>query len=193
MRRSEAGIRGYEGRLAGLIADANGLDQQTSVRERLRVQVEEAVAAHSEIARLSLRAPFAGLWTDVDPQWRAGQWINPKVPVGVLIDPQSWQVDAFVKQDEVQRIAVGDGASTPSGRLRRSPGACSPSTPRACVSSITRCSRRATRGRLRCRRSAARWFPTRRCFRCSSEWMRRLPTCGKRAGSCRSTARAEVC
>ncbi|SAK79564.1 multidrug resistance protein MdtN [Caballeronia hypogeia] len=110
MRRSEAGIRGYEGRLAGLIADANGLDQQTSVRERLRVQYEEAAAAHSEIARLSLRAPFAGLWTDVDPQWRAGQWINPKVPVGVLIDPRSWQVDAFVKQDEIQRIAVGDRA-----------------------------------------------------------------------------------
>ncbi|WP_250519064.1 HlyD family efflux transporter periplasmic adaptor subunit [Caballeronia sp. ATUFL_M1_KS5A] len=110
MRRSEAGIRGYEARLAGLIADTNGLDQQSSVRERLRVQYEEAAAAHSEIARLSLRAPFTGRWTDIDPQWRAGAWINPKVPVGVLIDPRSWQVDAFVKQDAVQRLAVGDTA-----------------------------------------------------------------------------------
>ncbi|SAL77804.1 multidrug resistance protein MdtN [Caballeronia arvi] len=110
MRRSEAGIRGYEARLAGLIADANGLDQETSVRERLRVEYGEAAAAHSEIARLGLRAPFAGRWMDVDPQWRAGQWINPKVAVGVLIDPRNWQADAYVRQDAVQRIAVGDAA-----------------------------------------------------------------------------------
>jgi putative peptide zinc metalloprotease protein len=110
MRGSEAGIRGYEARLAGLIADANGVNQETAVRERLRVQYEEAAAAHSEITRLRLRAPFAGRWMDVDPQWRAGQWINPKVPVGVLIDPRSWQVDAFVTQEAVQRIAVGNRA-----------------------------------------------------------------------------------
>ncbi|HEY3600042.1 MAG TPA: site-2 protease family protein [Paraburkholderia sp.] len=110
MRSSEAGIRGYEARLAGLIADTNGLNQEKAVLERLRVQYEEAAAAHSEIARLSLRAPFAGRWMDVDPQWRAGQWINSKVPVGVLVDPHSWQVDAFVRQDAIHRIAVGDNA-----------------------------------------------------------------------------------
>ncbi|RKR37642.1 HlyD family efflux transporter periplasmic adaptor subunit [Paraburkholderia sp. BL17N1] len=118
MRSSEAGMHGYEARLAGLIADVNGLNQQTAVRERLRVQYEEAAAAHSEIARLSLRAPFAGRWMDVDPQWRAGQWINPKVSVGVLVDPRSWQVDAFVKQDAIQRIAVGDTARFyPAGHM----------------------------------------------------------------------------
>ncbi|HZZ11578.1 MAG TPA: HlyD family efflux transporter periplasmic adaptor subunit [Paraburkholderia sp.] len=107
---SEAGIRGYEARLAGLIADAGGLEQQAATRERLRVQYEEAQAARSEIARLVLHAPFAGKWMDVDPQWQPGQWINPKEPVGVLIDPSRWQVDAYVKQDDVQRLATGDGA-----------------------------------------------------------------------------------
>lgn len=107
---SEAGMRGYEARLAGLIADASGLEQQTATRERLRVQYEEAQAARSEIARLVLRAPFAGRWMDVDPQWQAGQWINPKEPVGVLIDPSRWQVDAYVKQDDVPRLAAGDNA-----------------------------------------------------------------------------------
>jgi putative peptide zinc metalloprotease protein len=105
---SEAGIRSYEARLAGLIADAGGLDQQAAIRERLRVQYEEAQAARSEIARLSLHAPFAGEWMDVNPEWRPGQWINPKEPVGVLVDPSSWQVDAYVRQDDVPRLAAGD-------------------------------------------------------------------------------------
>lgn len=107
---SEAGIRGYEARLSGLIADADGLDQQAATRERLRVQYEEARAARTEIARLILRAPFAGKWMDVDPQWRSGQWISPKEPVGVLVDPGRWQVDAYVRQDDVQRLAAGDDA-----------------------------------------------------------------------------------
>jgi putative peptide zinc metalloprotease protein len=93
-----------------LIADAGGLDQQAATRERLSVQYEEARAARTEIARLILRAPFAGKWMDVDPQWRPGQWINPREPVGVLVDPGRWQVDAYVKQDDVQRLAPDDSA-----------------------------------------------------------------------------------
>lgn len=110
MRGSEAGIRSYEARLAGIIADTNGLDQEAAMRARLRVQYEEAASAHSEIARLRLRAPFAGRWMDVDPQWRAGQWLNVKTLVGVLVDPRSWQVDAYVPLDVVQRLAAGDAA-----------------------------------------------------------------------------------
>ncbi|CAG4888952.1 HlyD family efflux transporter periplasmic adaptor subunit [Paraburkholderia saeva] len=110
MQGSEAGIRGYEARLAGLIADAGGLEQQAATRERLRVQYEEAAAARSEIARLILHAPFAGRWMDVNPEWRAGQWISPKEPVGVLVDPSRWQVDAYVRQDDVPRLAAGDEA-----------------------------------------------------------------------------------
>ena len=127
-----------------------GLDQQAATRERLQRAVRGSTGrAASEIARLSLRAPFAGKWMDVDPQWRAGQWINPKEPVGVLVDPRRWQVDAYVKQDEVQRLAPGDSARFyPIGQAvaDRRPRA-SPSTPRACGNSTIRCSRRATRGR----------------------------------------------
>lgn len=108
MQGSEAGLRGYEARLAGLIADAGGLDQQVATRQRINVQVEESQAARSEMARLTLNAPFNGRWMDVDPSWRAGQWVNAKTALGVLIDPNHWQVDAYVKQDDIQQITAGD-------------------------------------------------------------------------------------
>lgn len=106
---SEAGARGYQARLGGLIADPSGADQAIATRQRLDVQFEEVRAARSEIARLTLQAPFAGQWLDLDPTWQPGQWIHSREPIGILIDPSHWQVDAYVEQDEVQRL-VQDGA-----------------------------------------------------------------------------------
>ncbi|MDD0976211.1 HlyD family efflux transporter periplasmic adaptor subunit [Pseudomonas fontis] len=105
---SEANVRSYEARLSGLIADPGGAAEQTATRQRMRVQVEEAQAARSEIARLTLQAPFAGLWQDVNPGWQAGQWVGTREPLGILVDPSSWQIDAYVAQDQVQHLATGD-------------------------------------------------------------------------------------
>ncbi len=104
---SEAGHRGYEARLAGLMADSRGLDQRAATRERLGVQVEQTRAARLEIDRLILRAPFAGEWRDVDRELRAGQWVDTREPVGVLVDPSRWQVDGYIEPDDVHRVQEG--------------------------------------------------------------------------------------
>jgi putative peptide zinc metalloprotease protein len=105
---SEANARSYVARLSGLLADPGGLAEDAATRQRLNVQFEEARAARSEIARLNLQTPFAGLWLDVSPDWQPGQWIGRQDALGMLIDPRSWQVDAYVAQDQVHRMAIGD-------------------------------------------------------------------------------------
>ncbi|MBF6034941.1 HlyD family efflux transporter periplasmic adaptor subunit [Pseudomonas sp. P155] len=125
LQTSEASARSYEARLSGLIADPGGLAEDAVTRQRLNVQFEEARAARSEIARLNLQTPFAGVWLDVNPDWKAGQWVGRQESLGMLIDPRSWQVDAYVAQDQVHRMATGDhvrfyadGQTTPlSGRI----------------------------------------------------------------------------
>ncbi|GLU36402.1 site-2 protease family protein [Pseudomonas sp. NBRC 100443] len=104
---NEASMQGYRARLAGLLADPGGLAEEAATRQRYGVQFQEARAARSEIARLNLQAPFAGQWLDLNPDWRGGQWIGTREPLGVLIDPHSWQVDAYVGPDEVQRLGKG--------------------------------------------------------------------------------------
>ena len=105
---SQANARSYEARLSGLLADPSGLAEDAATRQRLNVQLEQSRATRSEIARLNLRAPFAGVWLDRNPDWQPGQWVNGKEALGILIDPRHWQVDAYVAQDQVHRIAVGD-------------------------------------------------------------------------------------
>ncbi|MBO3273857.1 HlyD family efflux transporter periplasmic adaptor subunit [Pseudomonas schmalbachii] len=107
MRGSEAGISGYRARLAGLMADPSGLAEQIAIRQKLKVQFEEARAARSEMARLNLQAPFAGVWRDIAPDWQPGQWVGRREALGVLIDPSRWQVDAYVKPDEIHRLQPG--------------------------------------------------------------------------------------
>lgn len=105
--KSEAARQGMLARLSGLVADASGLEQQAVTRERLRVQMEEGASARLEIARLSMIAPFAGRWMDVDPDRKPGQWIGNREAIGILFDPAHWEADAYVKQDEMPRIQAG--------------------------------------------------------------------------------------
>ncbi|MCY1527316.1 hypothetical protein D9M68_623790 [compost metagenome] len=118
VRGNEASLRSYQARLSGLLADPGGLAQQRATRQRLDVEFEEIRAARSEMARLTIKAPFAGQWRDVSPDWRPGQWVGRQEALGVLVDPRSWQVDAYVEQDQVHRLALGERARFyPSGQL----------------------------------------------------------------------------
>jgi putative peptide zinc metalloprotease protein len=107
---SEAGAANSEVRLAGLMAMADGDAERGAMLERLGVQHGEALAARAEIRRLTLAAPFAGRWLDTRPEWRPGQWVGTRTPLGVLVDDRRWEVDAYVRQDEIGRIQPGTRA-----------------------------------------------------------------------------------
>jgi len=107
---TQANLQALEGQLSALMADPSGLQQQAAMRQRTAVQLGEAHAAMAENARLRLVAPFAGIWGDIDPYRGAGQWVGSREMLGVLHDPAHWRIDAYVKQDDVTRVRVGDTA-----------------------------------------------------------------------------------
>lgn len=108
LRQSETSMRNIESQLTGLQADSSGLSLQTATRQRLWVEYEQARSAQSEIDRLVLKAPFDGEWLDINPDWKAGQWISNKEPIGVLIAAERWQADGYVQQSDVHRLRIGD-------------------------------------------------------------------------------------
>ncbi|MFC4236914.1 HlyD family efflux transporter periplasmic adaptor subunit [Thalassospira xianhensis] len=123
MRNNEASITSYKARLGGMMADPMGLSQKSVIEQRLAVQFREITATQAEIARLTLRAPFDGQWLDVDHEMRPGQWIGDKEPLGILVDPTSWQIDGYVHADEIERLSVGNRVLFyPDGKLTPIPG-----------------------------------------------------------------------
>lgn len=91
-----------------------GVRQGEERRARLASELARELAAvrgeQAELARLEIRAPFAGQVLDVEPELRAGSWVGPSQPLGILVDPASWTAEALVPEAALSRIAVGDRA-----------------------------------------------------------------------------------
>lgn len=96
--------------LAGLAGTPEGEEKRSLLEQMRAMKQAEVVAQTDETARLQLRAPFAGLLTDIDPQLRPGVWVTPQQPLAMMVQPDAWQVEAFVTQNDLARIAIGDRA-----------------------------------------------------------------------------------
>jgi len=77
--------------------------------ERARL-AEEAQGIAAEQARLAPTAPFDGIWMDPQPDLRPGDWVGKAVLLATLVAPDRWQVETYLEEDELGRIAVGDTA-----------------------------------------------------------------------------------
>jgi putative peptide zinc metalloprotease protein len=108
--RSEASAQALRQRMGGLVAEEDGMAAQPALRERLQEQMAELSSVHEEGTLLRVLAEFDGVWLDVDPLLSEGVWVSSEQPLGVLVDPQGWVVEAYVEQQDVQRIALGNQA-----------------------------------------------------------------------------------
>lgn len=105
--RSHVTAQALEQRLAGLIADERGGQEKQVTLRRFYEQQAESHAIDEETQRLQIKAEFDGVWLDVDPSYKPGTWVDVKTPLGVLVDPKSWIIDAYVEQSDVDRIRSG--------------------------------------------------------------------------------------
>lgn len=98
----------WQVRVAGF--DSNLRTRQLVAKEEMTMVESELAGLQRERALHDLRAPFAGVLLDVPPDLRAGEWVKRDERLGVLIDPGSWQIEAYLEESEIARIAVGDSA-----------------------------------------------------------------------------------
>lgn len=85
--------------------------QRALLGSRLRQELAETRSAMQEVERLELTAPFSGVLTDLDPLVREGVWVGPSQELGVLVGDQPWVVEAFVYQEDLQHVRLGDKAT----------------------------------------------------------------------------------
>ena len=108
--RNQASLKALDAQLTGLQALERGLDMANATAGRFSEQLSEIRSTEEELGRLALRAQFAGRWLDIDPQQQSGTWVSSRSSLGMLVDPNSWQVDSYVKQDGIERLQMGASA-----------------------------------------------------------------------------------
>ncbi|WP_041676362.1 HlyD family efflux transporter periplasmic adaptor subunit [Ramlibacter tataouinensis] len=96
--------------LIGLSGFADGEERRQQLQHQQDRYLAEASLFQGEQQRLQLVAPFAGVLTDLDPQLAGGVWVQPRQPLAILVDPSRWTVEAFVAEEDMARVRVGDAA-----------------------------------------------------------------------------------
>lgn len=86
-------------------------------QQNLQVLQQEQAAAEGELAgvlteqnRYATAAPFAGELHDINPEIATGSWISGRERLAVLVKPGKWQVEAYLDEDAMRRIKIGDNA-----------------------------------------------------------------------------------
>lgn len=96
-----------ERQMAGLMGLPDGESQrQLLASQKALFEAEERMST-GQRGRLSLRAPFDGVLHDLDHQLAAGVWVKSLQPLGMLVNPARWVVDAYVAEADLSRLAVG--------------------------------------------------------------------------------------
>lgn len=100
-----ARIRQLEAQLARAPADDRDLaDRAVLERELAAEKAGESGAARRQ-ARLILRAPVAGVVTDIVPAMHAGRWLGGSETVARVISPERYDIQAYIEEGDVWRVA----------------------------------------------------------------------------------------
>ncbi len=98
-----AELKGLSGLEGGEARRANLENQQAQFNAEVKLYKDE-------LTRMDLTAPFSGVLLDKDDSLTLGTWVQPKLPMAILIDPQSWVADILVEEAEINRIKLNESA-----------------------------------------------------------------------------------
>jgi putative peptide zinc metalloprotease protein len=96
-------------------ASAGVFDQEQRAQwqvsqEQLEAAESEMAAIRGDVARYEPVAPFSGILRDVAPDLRPGMWLSAQEPLARLVSDQGEAATAYLDEEQVSRISVGDSA-----------------------------------------------------------------------------------
>ncbi len=100
-----------EGQLARSPADERDLANRGILQRELAAEQTAARGLRQQQDRLILRAPIDGTVVDLMPDIHPGRWLGGDEPIARIVRPGRFDVQAYVSEDDVGRIAPDARAS----------------------------------------------------------------------------------
>lgn len=88
-------------------ADEKDLSDRAVIERQLATERTALQGLERRQARLQLRAPFAGVVADLGSEIHPGRWLGGAETVARIITPDSYDVQAFIAEDDIGRVADG--------------------------------------------------------------------------------------
>ena len=102
-----ATLSGVETRMKGQSFDPDAVSMIGVGQQELEGALASLDQVASQEALLTVRAPFAGMITDVPLTLRAGEWLPRREALGMLIDPSAQVVEAYIGESDLGRVHPG--------------------------------------------------------------------------------------
>ena len=104
---SLATLSGVDARMKGQAFDPEQADMIGVGQQELQGALASVDQVAAQEALLTVRAPFAGVITDVPVTLHDGEWLPRRETLGTLIDPSSSVVEAFIGEADLPRVHPG--------------------------------------------------------------------------------------
>lgn len=88
-------------------ADEKDLSDRAVIERQLATENNALQGLERRQTRLVLRAPFAGKVTDLESDIHPGRWLGGTETIARIITPDSYDVQAFIAEDDIGRVANG--------------------------------------------------------------------------------------
>lgn len=85
-------------------------NQWQVLQQQLATAEAELLSIEADRSRYAPVAPFDGILRDLDPDLRPGTWLSRQEPLARLVSESGQRVVAYLDEEDVSRIAVGDSA-----------------------------------------------------------------------------------
>lgn len=104
----EERLAALEARVQREAAYQDDRDNHQVIWEKLQGERKEMQGLLKIRDQLTLRAPFAGQVTDMASSLHKGRWVNSKLPLVHLINPQEMVVQAYATEEQQVRLTAGN-------------------------------------------------------------------------------------
>ncbi len=92
------------------VGNQEELAKNLVVQQSYRSRLSELEGLREKQDTLVLRAPIAGIVTDVEESLHPGRWINDKLPLAFIIAPTEREIEALAPETEFARVEPGQKA-----------------------------------------------------------------------------------
>jgi putative peptide zinc metalloprotease protein len=107
LRAIDSRIAGYQAQLAGSIGQDSLMEHAQVLQQELAANQAARLLEAEEQARLTIKAPHAGVVRDLDTGLYPGVWVRPQHVLARLVQQQEAQAQIFVNENDVTRIRPG--------------------------------------------------------------------------------------
>ncbi len=103
-------LEGKAAELEAVKLDPFGRERMSALTEELSRLKSEKAALNAEAERLTVTAPHDGVFLDPLPDLKPGAWLSPKQQLGLIRADGATIATAYVAEDDLDRIKLGDDA-----------------------------------------------------------------------------------